>query len=220
MLLRISERKGRIPLRRSTSGALTSEERHPDGRSRSETNQTGLATSNDARDHPERHQELRTFSQWLVASELPSCHLARPRSVPIHRGPSLVTRSCVMKLNGRLATAHGQRGRWPHTIEAKQAELRTQPQIPIGGLGKPPDGTLQKPSRIFHDVSAYWPLSRARFITNARGDHASSIQANATPRSNTRRLGAYYAGPAPTPQNTNRTESCAARGAWRSRPWP
>src|SRR5262245_34579350 len=39
---------------------------------------------------------------------------------------------------------------------------------------------LVKPSRIFHDVCAYWLTSSAGFKANAPGHHASSVHASAT----------------------------------------
>src|SRR5882724_1810371 len=40
---------------------------------------------------------------------------------------------------------------------------------------------LEKPSRIFHDVCAYWLTSNAGFSANAEEQHASSTQASTIP---------------------------------------
>ena len=112
-----------------------------------------------------------------VLSELAALPTRQPFGVPIQRVPSRAASRPRMSLDGKMLIRRRLPGDVPDAIEAKQAEFRAQPEITVGRLGDVWIVPLEKPSRIFHAVCAYWLTSSAGFNANAHGHNASSSPA-------------------------------------------
>jgi hypothetical protein len=79
-------------------------------------------------------------------------------------------------VGGKILICWRLPGAVPDTIETKQAEFRAQPKITVGRLSNRLISPLVNPSRIFHEVRAYWLTSFHGSSAKTQEEQASIMQ--------------------------------------------